>query len=94
MITTLDGMTQAVWSSLTPAERNQLRDNSGLTSQLLGLEGWRVEVVDVDGDTRRFIVGKSTGWRPCHLEVKTRRSYGGDMAATKYESVKRLYKVR
>lgn len=48
-----------------------------LVPQLTGLEGKRVEVVDSDGEARRFIVGKSTGWMPCHLEIKTRRSSGG-----------------
>ncbi len=48
-----------------------------LTPQLVGLEGKRVEVVDCDGEKRRFWVGKSTGWLPIHLEIKTRRSSGG-----------------
>lgn len=48
-----------------------------LTPQLVGLEGKRVEVVDSYGDKRRFIVGKSTGWLPVHLEIKTRSSSGG-----------------
>lgn len=48
-----------------------------LTPQLAGLEGKRVEVVDKYGEKRRFYVGKSTGWMPCHLEIKTRSSSGG-----------------
>lgn len=48
-----------------------------LTPQLVGLEGKRVEVVDRDGEVRRFIVGKSTEWMPIHLEIKTRASSGG-----------------
>lgn len=48
-----------------------------LTPQLIGLEGRRVEVVDKWGDTRRFKVGKSTGWMPCHLELANSRSRGG-----------------
>lgn len=48
-----------------------------LTPQLLGLEGQRVEVVDSYGDTRRFYVGRSTGWRPIHIEVKRIDSLGG-----------------
>ncbi len=48
-----------------------------LTPQLIGLEHKRVEVVDCYGETRRFIVGKSTGWLPIHLEIKSRRSIGG-----------------
>ena len=53
------------------------RCDAELSQQLTGLEGRRVEVVDQYGETRRFIVGKSTGWIPVHLEIKTRRSMGG-----------------
>ena len=48
-----------------------------LTPQLIGLEGKRVEVVDKWDERRRFIVGKSTGWIPCHLEIESRRASGG-----------------
>lgn len=48
-----------------------------LTSQLIGLEGKRIEVVDKWNEKRRFIVGRSTGWMPCHIERKTKRSIGG-----------------
>lgn len=62
-----------------------------LSMQLLGLEGRRVEVVDHEGDApRRFIVGKSTGWIPIHLEIKTTRSMGGEPARLEYHSVKVL----
>jgi hypothetical protein len=53
------------------------RSRAELTPQLIGLEGKRVEVVDRYGEKRRFWVGKSTGWIPCHLEISTRRSDGG-----------------
>lgn len=96
----LEGMTQARWDAMTPAQRDIVRDNSGLTEQLKGLEGWRVEVIDCYSDeegqpeARRFIVGKSTGWRPCHLEIKTTRSMGGGPAAKRYISVRKIEKVR
>lgn len=45
--------------------------------QLVGLEGRRVEVVDAYGETRRFTVGRSSGWMPCHLEIARRDSNGG-----------------
>ena len=45
----------------------------GLTPQLVGLEGKQVEVTEIDGSQRRFYVGKSTGWMPCHLEIDHRR---------------------
>ncbi len=48
-----------------------------LTPQLVGLEGRRVEVVDDAGITRRFIVGRSSGWMPCHIEIARRDSNGG-----------------
>src|SRR5690606_5751737 len=48
-----------------------------LTPQLIGLEGKRVEVGDRHGERRRFIVGKSTGWLPCHLEIPRRNATGG-----------------
>jgi hypothetical protein len=86
-------MTQAIWNSLTPAQKDTVRDNSGLTPQLIGLEGWRVEVVDADGTRKRFQVGKSTGWRPCHLEISRRNAFGGFCASKSYASVRPLYKV-
>lgn len=91
----LQNMTQAKWDRLTPAQREALRDNSGLSPQLRGWEGWRVEVRDdEDSAPRRFIVGKSTGWRPCHLELKRADSSGGFAAAKGYASVRPLKKVR
>jgi len=76
---------------MTPMERDAKRDLSGLTKQLIGLEGWRVEVETLYGETRRFYVGRSTGWVPCHLEVKTRRSMGGFGAEREYKRVEKLY---
>lgn len=90
----LDGMTQERWDRLTPAERDRIRDWSGLSPQLRGLEGFRVEVVRTDGERSRFIVGRSTGWRPCHLEIKTRRSLGGMSADREYQVVRPIGRVR
>lgn len=56
---------------------NKIRCEVELTPALIGLEGKRVEVIDRHGEKRRFKVGKSTGWMPCHLELKTRASSGG-----------------
>jgi hypothetical protein len=58
-------------------QRNKLRCPVELTPELTGLEGKRVEVVDRYGERRRFIVGKSTGWLPIHLEIARRNSTGG-----------------
>lgn len=88
----LRGMTSDRWAALTEAERVALRDLTGLTGQLVGLEGWRVEVTDEDGaPPRRFYVGRSIGWRPCHLEIARRNSRGGEPAARHYASVRKLY---
>jgi len=87
-------MTQAIWDKMTPREREAARDNSDLSPQLIGLEGWRVEVVTTYAKTRRFIVGKSTGWKPCHLELARRDSIGGGRADKFYKSVRKLYLVR
>jgi hypothetical protein len=69
-----------------------MKDLSDLTPQLLGLEGWRIEAT-IDGETRRFIVGRSTGVKPVHLEVKTRRSLGGQPAEKRYNVITILEKV-
>lgn len=58
------------------------RSKSELTPELVGYEGKRVEVrhrwgTDKAVEVVRFIVGKSTGWIPCHLEIKTKGSTGG-----------------
>ena len=87
-------MDQVTWSSLTPEQRDNNRDYSGLTPQLKGLEGYRVEVVTTYGETRRFIVSRSTGWKPCHIEVSRRGAYGGPAAESAYASVRKLYYAR
>ena len=94
MKTELEGMTQQKWDSLSQSEREESRDLSGLNQQLKGMEGYRVEVVTTYGEKRRFIVGRSTGWRPCSLEINNRRSMGGGAAEQQYKSVRVLYKAR
>lgn len=69
-----------------------IRDTSKLTKQLIGLDGQRVEVVDMDGQTHRFWVGKSTGWQPVHLVLKTARSKDGEPADQEYKSVRVIVK--
>jgi len=80
-------MTQAVWDSMSPAERDIARDLSSLTEQLTGLEGERVEVKPMTGPKRRFYVGRSNDWRPCHVELKLSTSTSGTAAAKQYKSV-------
>ena len=84
----LYGMTQRRWDSLTPTQREQLRDLSDLSPQLRGLEGQRVEVVTLDGVPRTFWVGISTGWRPIHSEVAALSATSGSRAAKQYQSVR------
>lgn len=84
----LHGMTQAKWSRLTPPERNAIRDLSELTPDLIGKEGARVEVVTTYDETRRFWVGRSSGWRPCHIEIHNTRALGGPSAEPSYKSVR------
>lgn len=59
------------------ARENATRCPVELDPRLDGLLGSRVEVTTPDGEKSRFWVGKSTGWMPCYLEVKTKRSRGG-----------------
>lgn len=91
---TLENMTQAKWNAMTPAEREAARDYSGLSPQLRGLEGYRVEVETTYGEKRRFIVGRSTGWRPCHIEISRRNALGGHSAEREYKSIRVLYKAK
>lgn len=79
----------------TACEKDGERAVYDLSPQLTGLEGWRVEVVDTEGDEpRRFIVGKSTGWAPIHLEIARRNSTGGPGARLEYHSVREIERVR
>ena len=87
-------MTWDIWKNLPKHEQEKRRDLSGLSPQLTEWKGWRVEVVTTYGETRRFIVGQSAGWRPCSLEIARRDSSGGGCADREYASVRPLYKVR
>ncbi len=92
--TTIETMTQDKWDELSPSERERLRSVDALSPQLIGLEGWRVEVTTEYGETRRFIVGRSTGWIPIHLEIPRRDSTGGGGASRNYKTVRKLYRTR
>lgn len=65
--------------------------HADLTPELSGLEGKRVEVVDCHGETRRFWVGRSSGWLPIHLEIERRNSSGGcGVMGTPFRSVREV----
>lgn len=53
------------------------KSKTGLTQQLIGLERDHVEVVDCYGEQRRFRVGRSTGFIPCHLQIKSKIKIDG-----------------
>ncbi len=90
-VLSLEGMTQHRWNDLTIAEKSELLDHSGKCDQLVNLVGWRVEVIDEPGDEpRRFIVGISSGWRPCHLELNNITSSGGGPARSHYHRVTKV----
>lgn len=80
------------WQKLPLARKHALQDLDGLTQQLIGLEGCRVEVVRTDGETKRFNVGRSTGWRPCHLEIHNIRCCSGSPADHEYKSVRVVWR--
>ncbi|MDD1626875.1 MAG: hypothetical protein LUQ26_05280 [Methylococcaceae bacterium] len=90
----LVGMTSNKWQSMSPAQREAVRDYSGLNQELKDLEGYRVEVTTIYDETRRFIVGRSTGWKPCHIELSRRDSISGCSTDKKYLTVKVLYKAK
>jgi hypothetical protein len=73
----------------TPTEQIDAR-----TTQLKGLEGARVEVSTLEGETRRFIVGSSAGRVRISLELANRRSRFGSAAAPSYVSVRLICWVR
>lgn len=72
---------------------NNQKDLSNLSQILIGHEGWRIEVETTENEKRRFIVGRSNGIKPVHLEIKKINSSGGHCADKIYNSVRRLYKV-
>jgi hypothetical protein len=61
-----------------------------LCPQLVGLEGHRVEVMDMGSlRKRRFTVGMSHGWLPVHMEIPG-HGVEGQTAKAEYQTVKDL----
>lgn len=74
-------------------DRFKWRSRVCLNHQLEGLEGHRVEAVTFHGEVKRFVVGKSTGWLPCHLERRDFRSHCGDpVSRVPFKRVSKLYR--
>lgn len=73
----MSDMTYQEWTALSRAEQAKARDLSKLHKPFIGLEGKRVKVYQRAGGSRRFNIGRSTGWQPCHLEIARRTSTGG-----------------
>lgn len=65
------------------------KSKSELNPKLIGLEGKRIEC-ELYGEKTRFIVGKSTGFIPCHLEIKTARSTGGEAITSNPNSIQNI----
>lgn len=78
----------AYWRDADTIQKAALRDTSGLHAPFVGLEGCRIEVSERSGYKRRFIIGKSTGWKPCHLEIARRDSHGGASLWVDFDSFK------
>lgn len=70
------------------------RDFSALTEQLKGLEGCRVDVTTMKGETKRFIVWRSSGQTPVHIQLTSRRATSGIPADLEYRTVRRINRVR
>ena len=74
-------MTQAEWDRMTTAQRDAARDLSKLHPALASLKGCTVEGTYY-GETKKFVVGQSTGWIPCTLGLRTGRSSGSSDVLT------------
>jgi len=59
------------------AQNSGKRYNFDLYKPFIGHEGARVEILYTYGETERGILGKSTGFIPCHILLKQKRSNGG-----------------
>jgi hypothetical protein len=97
-MSTLSEMTTERWESLTPAERDELRDNSALHPKLAPYVGWRVRVEPKpEFRPATFIVGRTTGWRPSLLALRAYTQHGSSdliRADERIDRVTLIEKVR
>lgn len=71
------------------------RSKSELIPEFIGNEGKRVEIIDKYEEKRRFYIGKSTGFIPCHLEIlKSNSSGGGGITGYPFKQITFLNKYR
>ena len=68
---------QLIGEAKTLHNKTGWRSKSELIPEFIGNEGRRVQVVTSYDTTERFIIGKSTGFIPTHLEIKKSNSSGG-----------------
>lgn len=87
-------MDHNTWSKLSQTEKMNSTDLSDINASIALYRGCRIEATDQYGETRRFWVGQSTGWKPCTLEIKTTRSMGGSPAYGEYTNIKIIKESR
>ena len=76
----LEGMTQAKWDAMTPAQRDKMRDTSELHPLLSTYIGQRIKVMPKrEYGPSTFRVGISTGWRPVLLAMRGNARGSGDI---------------
>lgn len=72
-----------------------VKSNIELIPEFIGKEGYRVQIIDKYGETRRFIIGKSSGFIPCHLEIAKSNSRGGAaVCGYPFKSINFIERVR
>jgi hypothetical protein len=82
---------RAVKAAMDEHRRTGRRLTCELTPQLVGLEGKRVRVKDKAGERRTFVVGRSSGFIPVHIELPRRRSmFGIAVSGTPFDAVEIL----
>lgn len=67
--------------------RTGYRFTCELDPKLIGHEGKQVRVVNRLGETETFWLGKTTGWIPCHLAIKSRKDNFGEPVWSPVQSV-------
>lgn len=74
--------------------QNGFRSETCLTKSFKGLEGKRIKVTLKNAKQKRFWVGHSTGFIPCHLMVPRIDSTGGGAVCFKDEEIDHIEILR